>query len=193
MEASQEPGEEASTRAENATSPRSPCWQPPLPAWIPCHRSSWLGYLLSVVCLFLRFSELGRQLLWLKVRKNRNSMVWAYLRKETAGQRARECPGQYFLPSLGLVTGTTQRLLQPNVQHFSVPGQVSSVTHLWKQNCFRTALGQSPFFPVGKKGDSHTHTKKREREREAIYLSTGGSHRFSKRENQRKEGRPELL
>lgn len=96
-------------------------------------------------------------------------MAWAYLRKEQAGQRAHGPPEQYFLPSFGLETGTTQRLVQPNVQHFFAPGQVSSFRHLWKQDCFQTALGQSPFLPVAKKGDSH----KKEREREVLVEPTG--------------------
>lgn len=52
-------------------------------------------------------------------------------------------------PSFGLETGTTQRFLQPNVQHFFTPGHVSSVVHLLKQDCFWATLGQSPFLPLG--------------------------------------------
>lgn len=86
-------------------------------------------------------------------------------------------PGRSFLPSFGLEIGATQLLSQPNGQHFFTPGHVSSVTHLLKQDCFRTTLGQSPFLPVVKQ---ETATKKE-------IMVPSDTHRHSRWENQRKE------
>lgn len=115
---------------------------------------------LGTLCIsFLRKGlEYRRHLLFFRVQYNQ-PQDGVCIFETNKGAKPTVGPRQSFLPSFGLEIGATQLLLQPNGQHFFTPGHVSSVTHLLKQDCFRTTLGHSPFLPVAKR---ETATKKRD-------------------------------